>query len=202
MKPALRFLTASLILAAPLILTAPLSAQTTVRYWPGAHPKAELAQWAMELWAAASGGTMKVEKVKTAEEADIRFMWIDPQRKGLYGQAQTFREGGREVAEVVINPSIASLGPEMVAATAKDPLYGDVILFLTCVHESGHALGLPHTRQYADIMYSFEFGGDFVEYFGRYRRKLRTRTDMRKAALLSPGDAAEIKARALARTRK
>ncbi len=185
-----------------IFLAASLSAQTTVRYWPGEHPKAELAQWAMELWAGASGGTMKVEKAKTVEEADIRFLWIDPRRKGLYGQAQTFREGGREVAEVVINPAIESLGPEMVSASAKDPLYGDVILFLTCVHESGHALGLPHTREFADIMYSFEFGGDFVEYFARYRRRLKTRTDMRKAALLSPGDVREIKARVLARTRK
>ena len=156
----------------------------------------------MELWAASSGGTMKVEKAATAEDADIRFRWTDPRRKGLYGQAQTFREGGKEYSEVVINSSIDTLGPDMITATAKDPLYGDVILFLTCVHESGHALGLPHTRDFADIMYSFEFGGDFVEYFERYRRKLKTRTDMRKASLLSPADVAQLKSLMLARTRK
>ena len=187
---------------AMLFLAASLSAQTTVRYWPGMHPRAELAQWAMELWAASSDGAMKVEKVAKLEDADIRFLWIDPQRKGLYGQAQSFRRDGREYSEVVINPSVDSLGPDMITATAKDPLYGDVILFLTCVHESGHALGLPHTRNFADIMYSFEFGGDFIEYFERYRRQLKTRADMRNAKLLSTGDIAQLKSLMLDRTRK
>ena len=42
-----------------------------------------------------------------------------------------------------------------VAPTA-DALLRETIVYLTCLHESGHAFGLPHTRNFADIMYSFQ----------------------------------------------
>ena len=61
-------------------------------------------------------------------------------------------------------------------------------MYLTCLHESGHALGLSHTDQFADIMYYFGYGGDINEYFGRYRRKLSTREDIRKNSGLSAAD--------------
>jgi hypothetical protein len=100
---------------------------------------------------------------------------------------------GKVISEITINPSIESLGPEMTAAVAKDPLYGDVILYLTCVHEAGHALGPVHTRDYADIMYSFEFGGDFVAYFQRFRSRINSFEDIRKVSALSQGDIRQIK---------
>ena len=56
------------------------------------------------------------------------------------------------------------------------------------VHESGHALGLAHTSAFADIMYSFQYGGDIEEYFGRYRRKLETRGDIAKNSGMSAAD--------------
>jgi hypothetical protein len=37
-------------------------------------------------------------------------------------------------------------------------------------------------------MYSFQFGGDIPEYFGRYCRKLKTREDIRKYSGLSEFD--------------
>jgi hypothetical protein len=37
-------------------------------------------------------------------------------------------------------------------------------------------------------MYSFQFGGDIDEYFGRYRRKLTTREDIRKNSGMSAAD--------------
>ena len=52
----------------------------------------------------------------------------------------------------------------------------------------GHAIGLPHTDQFPDIMYSFQFGGDIPEYFGRFRRKLMTRVDIAKTSAISPND--------------
>ncbi len=176
-----------------LLLTLSLQAETTIRYWSGGHERADFAQWAMEAWAKGSDGSLRAERVNEPEQADIIFRWINPRRVGLYGQSTAIRREGKIVSEIIINPSIESLGPDMTAAVAKDPLYGEVILFLTCVHEAGHALGPVHTRDYADIMYSFEFGGDFVAYFQRYRSKLVSREDIRKFSPLSTGDIRQIK---------
>jgi predicted Zn-dependent protease len=74
----------------------------------------------------------------------------------------------------------------------KDALLRDAIVYLTCLHETGHALGLPHTDRFADIMYSFQYGGDITEYFGRYRRQLSSRTDIRKHSGMSPEDRKQL----------
>ena len=73
-----------------------------------------------------------------------------------------------------------------------DRLLRDAIVYLTCLHESGHALGLSHTKAFADIMYSFQYGGDIDEYFGRYRRKLQTRADIAKNSGMSAEDRARL----------
>jgi len=70
----------------------------------------------------------------------------------------------------------------------KDALLRDAIVYLTCLHETGHALGLAHTAAFADIMYSFQYGGDIPEYFGRYRRLLTSRKDIRKHSGMSADD--------------
>jgi hypothetical protein len=44
-------------------------------------------------------------------------------------------------------------------------------------------------------MYSFQYGGDIAEYFGRYRRKLAARADIRKHSGMSPEDAKRLAAR-------
>ena len=41
-------------------------------------------------------------------------------------------------------------------------------------------------------MYSFQYGGDIDEYFGRYRRKLTVREDIRKYSGISPADRARL----------
>jgi hypothetical protein len=41
-------------------------------------------------------------------------------------------------------------------------------------------------------MYSFQYGGDIPEYFGRYRRKLTTREDIRTNSGISPADRAHL----------
>ena len=62
----------------------------------------------------------------------------------------------------------------------------------TILHESGHALGLEHTSAFADIMYNFQYGGDIPEYFGRYRRQLQERSDIRKHAGISDADRRQL----------
>jgi hypothetical protein len=65
----------------------------------------------------------------------------------------------------------------------------DTIVYLTCLHELGHTVGLSHTADFDDITYFFGYGGDLVGFFDRYRRQLRTREDIRKTPGLSIDDA-------------
>lgn len=145
----------------------------------------ELARWALAAWQEAAGGKITFCAAPSREKAQIRVYWSDGQ-SGLYGEAQPITVDGVEGAEVyVVTPT----------ADNADPLMRDAIVYLTCLHETGHALGLPHTLRFDDIMYSFQYGGDIGEYFGRYRRKLKTREDIRKNAGLSDDDRRAIRGR-------
>ena len=173
-----------------LCLAAPCA---TLRYWvescakpeSGCHTgDPELAQWAMEAWQTASAGHLTLEKTADRDKAHIRVFWSGG-REGLYGEARPILVDGVRGAEVFVLPP-----PE--TPDNKDALLRDAIVYLTCLHETGHALGLPHTAAFADIMYSFQYGGDIPEYFGRYRRLLSSRADIRKHAGMSPGDRRRI----------
>jgi len=100
---------------------------------------------------------------------------------------------GRRGAEVFVFTSMEALGPEIAAEARRDRLFRDTIVYLTCLHESGHGLGLEHTADYADIMYYFGHGGDIPEYFRRYRRKLKSRDDIPKHSGLSPADVDRVR---------
>ena len=95
---------------------------------------------------------------------------------------------GKRGAAIYVNPDVSELGDEINAAATRDHLLRDAIVYLTCLHESGHALGLSHTGKFEDIMYSFGYGGDITEYFDRYRRVLGGRNDIRSHSGISDYD--------------
>ena len=139
---------------------------------------ADLARWALGAWEEASGKRLHFVETKSRADAQFRFIWANKE-SGLYGEAVPILVNGRQGAELHI------LLPE---AAGDDKLLRDAVVYLTCLHESGHGLGLRHTRAFDDIMYSFQYGGDITEYFGRYRRLLMTREDIRKHSGMSPAD--------------
>ena len=184
--------------AAILCCALPLCAQQsrTITYWIEPCTRAQtgcqsddpqLAEWALEAWQKASGGRLQLTRSNRLEEARLRIYWVSGEQ-GRYGEAVPIRVNGQPGAEVHVRPDVRQLGPEIAAASRDDPLYRHSIVYLTCLHESGHALGLPHTAAFDDIMYSFAYGGDIREYFARYRRKLVTREDIRKHSGISPAD--------------
>jgi len=85
-------------------------------------------------------------------------------------------------------PDVRQLGQPLSSRAGTDSLLRETIVYLTCVHEIGHAVGMPHTRNFADIMYSFGYGGDIADYFARYRTRLSSREDISRHSGLSPGD--------------
>jgi hypothetical protein len=152
-----------------------------------------LARWALADWQRSSGEAIRFEAAPESA-ALVRLYWAEPS-EGRYGEMQPIIVNGGLGAAVYIRPDMASLGLEIAEAAARDPLLRDSIVYLTCVHELGHALGLTHTRDYRDIMYFFGYGGDIPKYFERYRSQLRSRPDIEKVSGLSSGDVGRLKAR-------
>lgn len=147
----------------------------------------ELGRWAFEAWQRESGGALRFQPSPTEDQARIRIHWAGG-ASNLYGETQRIVVNGKPGANIFVLPDIRGLGPDIFAAGKSDALFREAIVYLTCLHESGHAIGLAHTRNYADIMFSFGYGGDVVEYFERYRRLLGTRTDIRAHSGISDSD--------------
>jgi hypothetical protein len=152
----------------------------------------ELALWALQSWQRNIGkGLQFVEAPESA--ALVRLYWAEP-GAGEYGETRPLQVGGRNGAAVFIRPDVDALGEEIVPRARADDLLRESIVYLTCLHELGHALGLPHTRDFRDIMYFFGYGGDVAQYFGRYRDQIHSRADIHTVSGLSDGDVAHIRA--------
>ena len=180
--------------AAFLLVVYGSAAPADLPYWiePRAGGDVELAEWALRSWERASNGGLHLVRAPSRESALLRVLWVTG-RDGLYGEARPIEVNGQRGAELYVRPEMDGLGSEIEAAARKDRLLRDAIVYLTCMHESGHGLGLPHTAGFDDIMYSFGYGGAISEYFGRYRRKLSVREDIKKNSGMSPVDETSIR---------
>lgn len=183
------------VLLITFLLAAAMHAETFT-YWiePCSRPEAEceagdvqLAEWALSAWEKASGGNVTFVKSRLSR-ARIRLYWASSGNRGLYGEARPITVDDQPGAELAIRPDLHALGHKIEGEGSRDRLFRHSIVYLTCLHEAGHALGLSHTKSSSDIMYSFEYGGNILEYFGRYRRKLKTREDIQLFSGLSSED--------------
>jgi hypothetical protein len=173
---------------AVVFVSAAFAADTTYWIQPCTNPATrckegdeDLARWALEAWERASDGRLHFVAADRAS-AVFRMVWALPAR-GVYGETVPIEVNGVRGAQMNLR---------VEDGFTKDRLLHDTIVYLTCVHESGHALGLGHTSDFDQIMYSFQYGGDIVEYFGRYQRKLTTREDIRRNSGISAADRARL----------
>ncbi len=147
----------------------------------------ELAKLALDAWSRESAGKLKFSEANASSGALIRFRWIST-NEGLYGETQPIQVNGKRGALVYVMPQVSVQGEPLATPATQDILLRDAIVYLTCVHELGHAVGLSHTAKFEDIMYFFGYGGNILDYFMRYRSKLQSRSDIAKYSGLSASD--------------
>jgi hypothetical protein len=147
----------------------------------------QLVERAMQAWATASDGAFTLRRTFVERDAGIRVYFNGA--GGNYGETRprvNRATGLIEEAEVAIAAD---------APIQADPVTRDIIVYLTALHELGHALGLEHTANFDDIMYLFREPEDGPRYFGNYRRLLRTGDDIGTAAAtgLSASDVSALR---------
>ncbi|HUF71887.1 MAG TPA: hypothetical protein VMR74_03195 [Gammaproteobacteria bacterium] len=150
---------------------------------------AELCAWALDDWVRHAEGRLEVTPAVEAD-AVIRIYLVSP-GFALYGEMRPILVGDRRGAEVYVRTETETTGDGANAA-GLDPLMRETIVYLTCLHEIGHALGMLHTDIFDDVMYYFGYGGDTAAFFDRYRSRLESRADIAHVSGLSPGDVAQL----------
>jgi hypothetical protein len=180
---------AFLILATGVTRAAHWAPGAMIRVWidPARAPAGgdALVERAMKTWTAVADGRFRLDRSATKDAAAIRVHFFT--RDWRYGMTQARpdpRTGLLAEAEVVVS-----------ADADGDALDHQIVVYLTALHELGHAIGLSHSADINDIMYLFRLPGDGERFFGTYRKRLRSADDIgsTRATGLSPDDVRELK---------
>lgn len=153
----------------------------------GAPPDGDaLVERALITWTRAADGRFVLRSASSSDRAAVRVRFA--RADGVYGETapRIDRTTG----------AIASADVLIAGDVPGDALHRRIVVYLTALHELGHALGMPHTDAFDDIMYSFRRSDDGERYFGAYRKRLRSAEDVgsARATGLSAGDLAALRA--------
>jgi hypothetical protein len=143
-----------------------------------------LVERAMKTWTTAAAGRFTLQRIADqGAPVRVQFMSAD-YRYGVTAPRVNPQSGRIERAEVAV-----------AADAGRDTLERRIIVYLTALHELGHALGLEHTDDITSIMYLFRLPGDGDRFFGAYRQRLKSADDIGSptATGLSADDVATLR---------
>ena len=158
---------------------------------PAGGPR--LVERAMRTWTEAAAGRFTLTVPRADERAPVRVRFVSDAAN--YGETRPLVDRQTRLiasADVTINADAQGDAP---GDSPRDSMSRQIVVYLTALHELGHALGLPHTDDFSDIMYSFRRPDDGERYFGAYRRRLRSIDDIGSASAtgLSSADITALK---------
>src|SRR5262245_15542554 len=136
-------------------------------------------------WSRASGGMLRFSEARSFPSLGIRVRFIRDDEN--FGEAVPYVDA--ETQRIVRADIVLQLDP------SGDVLRQQIVVYLSALHELGHALGLKHVTTFGDVMYQFRSPADPDRYFTGYRRIVRSETGIGSAAAsgLTPRDVAALR---------
>lgn len=146
----------------------------------------ELVERALRVWTETADGQFTLARTRDERTARIRIRFANGD--GLLGEASPVND---RVTGFITQADIA-----IASNLPGDRLQQRIIIYLTAMHEMGHALGLRHSPDFSDLMYLFRRPEDPDRYFGGFRARLKSDRDIgsKDATGLSVNDLANFRA--------
>ena len=144
----------------------------------------ELVRLAVINWQEVAGDLLRFEESEEFPAEGLRIFFARDQPNFGTAKPEVDAETGEiRSADVIIAPD-----------PMGDRLQRDLIVYLTALHELGHALGLAHSERRGEIMFGFHGPSDAEWTFRAYRKKLHSIKDIGSARAITDADRRAIRA--------
>jgi len=136
-------------------------------------------------WSRGSGGVVRFTTAGEFPSTGIRVRFVRDDEN--FGEAMPYLD--RRTGRIVRADVVLLMDPP------GDRLHKQLVVYLSALHELGHALGLPRHDEFGNIMYRFRRPADPERFFLGYRNKLRSPADIgtEAASGLSSQDVAALR---------